>query len=91
MEIGVDIVKISRIKRVYEIYDQRFLKNIFHPQEQAALQSKKSLSCKSAYLSKRFAAKEALFKATGKIIAAWNAIAVLNNENGSPFVKIDKK
>lgn len=57
--IGVDIVNIARVERVFEKFGERFAKKILAPSE---LQS---LSLDPRLLAKRFAAKEAVAKALG--------------------------
>ena len=58
--IGVDIVKIKRIKSL--VKDQKFINRVFAKNE--IIQSK-NIKKKVDYFSKRFAAKEALAKALG--------------------------
>ena len=57
--IGVDIVNIARVERVFEKFGERFAKKVLAPGE---LQS---LSLDPRLLAKRFAAKEAVAKALG--------------------------
>ena len=76
--IGTDIVKISRIKEAYDLYENRFAKKILCPAELNIFQEKqKSIS----YLAKRFAAKEAASKAlgTGIGLISWQDIEIKNN------------
>lgn len=60
--IGTDLVKISRIKDLYEKYTERFPRYILSDEE-----LKEFASCKRpvSFLAKRFAAKEAIAKALG--------------------------
>ena len=60
--IGVDIVKIKRIKSL--VKDQKFINRVFAKNE--IIQSK-NIKKKVDYFSKRFAAKEALAKALGPV------------------------
>ena len=60
--IGIDIVRIDRIKRILEKYPERFPKRILHPQEYADYSDKKD---KASFLACQFAAKEAVSKALG--------------------------
>ncbi|PID46892.1 MAG: holo-ACP synthase [Proteobacteria bacterium] len=64
--IGVDIVKVSRIKKALERHPRRFIERVLHPNEQTIYQSH---SQPLAYFAKRYAAKEALSKALGTGIA----------------------
>ena len=57
--IGVDIVNIARVERVFEKFGERFARKVLAPGE---LQS---LAIDPRLLAKRFAAKEAVAKALG--------------------------
>lgn len=57
--IGVDIVNIARVERVFEKFGERFARKVLAPGE---LQS---LTLDPRLLAKRFAAKEAVAKALG--------------------------
>ncbi len=57
--IGVDIVNIARVERVFEKFGERFAQKVLAPSE---LQE---LAIDPRLLAKRFAAKEAVAKALG--------------------------
>lgn len=60
MQIGIDIVRIERVKKIYERYGERFLKKVFSEREIAyCLGKRNAAEC----LAGRFAAKEAFYKA----------------------------
>ncbi len=60
--IGVDLVEVSRILRLYDKFGARFLARAFHPREAAkALQLPRARL--GTFLAARWAAKEALHKA----------------------------
>jgi len=83
--IGTDIVDISRIKK---ILNKKFISRIFSVKEIQYCESKID---KSAYYSKRFAAKEAFTKALGTGISkgiSFNEISISNNKNGSPYIEL---
>ena len=83
--IGTDIVDISRIKK---ILNKKFISRIFSVKE---IQYCESKTDKSAYYSKRFAAKEAFTKALGTGISkgiSFNEISIRNNKNGSPYIEL---
>ena len=83
--IGTDIVDISRIKK---ILNKKFISRIFSVKE---IQYCESKTDKSAYYSKRFAAKEAFTKALGTGISkgiSFNEISISNNKNGSPYIEL---
>jgi len=84
--IGTDIVKLSRIKALYDQWGARFLLRILSSHEREALAS---LSHKIPYIAKRFAAKEAVAKALGTGIgekAAFVEISIENETSGKPKV-----
>ena len=81
--IGVDIVKIKRIKSL--IKDQKFINKVFAKNE--IIQSK-NIKKKVDYFSKRFAAKEALAKALGtgfRNNLNLKDIEILNDKLGKPY------
>ncbi len=78
--IGVDIVDLSRITE-----DEAFVSRILTPEEREELVTRGSQSRRIEYIGGRFAAKEALFKATGETAClTW---PVLNDPEGKPYVK----
>lgn len=85
--IGIDLVKIERMKDVVERWGRRFLKRVFTEAEISYCYEKKN-----PYLSLavRFAAKEALIKAIGsEIPVSLTDIEVINSENGKPVIKVN--
>ncbi len=78
--IGVDITDLSRITE-----DEAFIRRVLTPEEQLELAGRKPASRRIEYIGGRFAAKEALFKATG-----WKnclGCSVLNDAYGKPYIK----
>ncbi len=89
--IGIDIIDINRIRRVYMKYGQRFLNKCFSEQE--ITKSEKRFN-KIETLAKRYAAKEACAKALGTGLARgvfWKDIEVRNNINGKPYIILHNK
>jgi holo-[acyl-carrier protein] synthase len=87
--IGVDIVENKRIKS--SIKNKKFVLRTFGKDE--ILNTEKKLN-KANYLSKRFAAKEALVKAIGTGFRDglnFKDIQVLNNKLGKPYYVINSK
>ena len=87
--IGVDIINNKRIKK--SIQNNKFIHRTFSKKE--ILNSKKILN-KINYLSKRFAAKEALAKALGTGFRDGlnlKDIEIVNNKNGKPYYLMTKK
>jgi len=83
--IGVDLVMINRMEHWLE--DSKLLERYFHSDEVSLLSSRKN---SAQTLAARFAAKEAFGKALGTGLADINLkdIAVFNNENGKPELKL---
>lgn len=84
--IGIDIVKIERVKTAVERWGNKFLQRVFTENE-IAYSYKKNAPYPS--LSARFAAKEALIKAAGSGISfSLTDIEVMNYGSGRPFLNI---
>lgn len=77
---GIDIVKVSRFKDAKD----SFLKRVFSALE---IENAKEIKEKENYFAKRFAAKEALYKAYNNKID-FKDISVLNDSNGRPYFDI---
>ena len=87
--IGVDIIDNSRIKK--SITNKKFVSRIFSNDE--IIRSKKTLN-KTAFFSKRFAAKEAFSKALGTGFRKglnFNDISIINDKYGKPLIKLNNK
>ena len=89
MYIGVDIESISRFENKSLEKDKHFLERIYTKAEiDYCFKSKQS----AKHLAARFCAKEAIYKAMSNLIKdgtiEFKNIEILNNENGSPFVKL---
>jgi len=87
--IGIDVVKIDRIKTVVEKWGQRFLKRVFTDREIIYCYGKRI-----PYLSLavRFAAKEALIKAiASEVPVILTDIEVMNIGTGKPVLHFSEK
>jgi len=80
--IGTDIVEIGRIRDAVDKWGDRFLKRIYTDNEIAYCYRKKD---PFPHLAARFAAKEALFKASN-IHASFSDIETVNEDSGKPFI-----
>lgn len=85
--VGVDLVSIERISRIYNKYPDRFLIRIFSDGE---LDSFKEHGSSLASLAARFAAKEAVLKAIGCGIgpAALKDVEIITSPGKQPQVKL---
>ncbi len=89
--IGTDIVEVTRIKKLFKKYPEGFTKRILHENELSILENHPS---PVTFISKRFAAKEALAKALGTGIAngvSFQDIEIANNKSGQPLLMLHAK
>ena len=87
--IGIDIVDNKRIKS--SIKNNKFINRTFGKKE---IFSSKKTNNKTNYLSKRFAAKEALAKALGTGFRGglnFKDIQILNDKRGKPYYFMSEK
>lgn len=82
--VGVDIVRVERMREAVGRWGDRFLRRVFTGNEIAYCYEKKD---PFPSLAVRFAAKEALIKAIGSRMSAFTDIEILNDPHGKPFVK----
>lgn len=82
--VGVDIIEVDRIRKVYERHGERFLKRVFTDLEIAQCRGK------VARLAGRFAVKEAISKALGTGLhgVAWREMEVAQLYSGRPSVRL---
>ncbi len=87
--IGIDLIKIGRMKTAVDKWGKKFLERVFTENEIIYCYEKKV-----PYLSLavRFAAKEALVKAIGsEIFVLLTDIEIVNSKNGRPSIKVNGK
>lgn len=79
---GVDIVEISRIRRVFERHPERFLRRVYTNREIAYCRGR------LPELAVRFAGKEAISKALGTGLRGihWRELEILPDRRGKPNV-----
>lgn len=84
---GIDLVKVSRIEKVYRRHPNRFLRRLFTPAEREEILKRKNII---PALAARFAGKEAVAKALGSGIGriAWRDIELLRREGTPPVVNL---
>ena len=83
--IGIDIVKVERMREVVEKWGERFLQRVFTHEEISYCYHRKN---PFPSLSVRFAAKEAVVKASGsRISIPLIDIEVVNDERGTPTIR----
>ena len=82
---GIDIIEVSRLKRVFDRFGYRFLERIYTGEE---IEDCCSHGEPWPHLAGRCAAKEAAAKALGGKPEFWfKKIQVLNKDSGEPYLK----
>ncbi|MDA8326564.1 MAG: holo-ACP synthase [Nitrospiraceae bacterium] len=84
MGVGVDIVRVKRLKSAVDRWGRRFLERVFTGAEIAACYEKAE---PFRSLAVRFAAKEALIKASGLSGISFREIEIANLAGGAPVIK----
>lgn len=82
--IGIDIVSIPRIKKIFKKFGNKFAKKILSNKEWIEFLKK---SNKSNFIAKKFAAKEAAAKALGtgfRNKISFHNFEILHNDDGKP-------
>ncbi|NYT35270.1 holo-ACP synthase [Allopusillimonas soli] len=93
--IGVDILKLARLERVYGKYGEKFVARVLGEQEIAKFhaRSRRDPARGLRFLATRFAAKEAFSKAVGlgmRSPMAWSRMQTLNAPGGRPVVVLSE-
>ena len=84
--VGIDIIEISRIRKLMEDYGDRFFQRILTENEIAYC---RKFSKPELHFAGRFASKEAYSKSIGTGVGkefSWKDIEILNNEKGKPYI-----
>ncbi len=88
--VGIDLVRVDRIRASIERWGFRFEERVFSPGEIAACAKRKN---RAGCLAMRFAAKEAFVKALGTGMRPplrWRDIEVRNNSLGRPEIQLSE-
>jgi holo-[acyl-carrier protein] synthase len=86
--VGVDIVDVSRIKKVIERQGERFVNRVFTDSEIRYCEGRRF---KHQHFAARFAAKEAFLKAIGGRGVCLRDIEIEVKEFGKPTLKLYRK
>jgi holo-[acyl-carrier protein] synthase len=82
--VGIDIIEVERVRKVFEKHGERFLHRVFTDNE--------ILQCrgKVTRLAGRFAAKEAISKALGTGLhgVKWREMEIVQLRSGRPTVRL---
>lgn len=82
--VGIDIIEVDRVRKVFERHGERFLQRVFTEGEVRQCRGR------AEKLAGRFAAKEAISKAlgTGPHGVAWREMEVVQLRSGRPSVRL---
>ena len=86
--IGTDLINSERVEKLLNRFGEKFLFKVFSNEE---IDNSKNSYNKALYFSKRFAGKEAFWKAVSPNKANtlhFNEIEILSNKNGKPYVNL---
>ena len=89
--IGMDLLRLDRIERVYARHGEKFVRRILGPEEIQTFRTRQQRDPQRGlrFLATRFAAKEAFSKAIGLGMhspMAWSRMQTLNQAGGKPRV-----
>ena len=85
---GIELLKISRVKKMLDKYGNLFLKKVYSDHE---IKKNKKIVFKANKLAKSFATKEAFVKALGIGFSqqiSFKDISLKNEKNGKPYVDL---
>ncbi|MGC8766028.1 MAG: holo-ACP synthase [Brevinematia bacterium] len=83
--IGIDIIEIERIVKVFSNKERKYMEKVFTPAEIEYSFSQKD---PFLHLAARFCAKEAYFKCFGDGVLIFNEIETRNGRNGKPYITL---
>lgn len=86
--VGIDIIEIERIRKVFEERGDKFVKKIY---TQAELDYSFKFKDPYTHLAARFSAKEAYYKAVGFGVIHFGEIEVQNLASGKPLIRLHGK
>ena len=86
--IGTDLINSERVEKLLNKFGEKFLFKVFSNEE---IDNSKNSYNKALYFSKRFAGKEAFWKAVSpnkESTLHLNEIEIVSNENGKPYINL---
>jgi len=88
---GIDLLKVSRIKKLLDNYGDIFVKKVFSEYE---IKKNKNITLKVSKIAKLFATKEAFVKALGTGFTkeiSFKDISLINEERGKPIIDLSNR
>ena len=90
MKIGIDIVSIDRIRKIYERYGDRFLHKVLNPSELSLVLKIKNRDRKIEKIAGIFSAKEAVIKCfEGKV--SFREVEIRYENSGLPVAHVGER
>lgn len=85
--VGIDLVRISRVRGILGRWADRFFQRVLSPQETAYCRARRD---PAPHVAVRFAAKEAAMKALGVgwVGASWREVEIVNAPSGQPQLRV---
>jgi holo-[acyl-carrier protein] synthase len=88
---GIDLLKVSRIKKLLDNYGDIFVKKVFSEYE---IKKNKNITLKVNKIAKAFSTKEAFVKALGTGFTkeiSFKDISLKNEERGKPIIDLSNR
>ena len=88
---GIDLLKVSRIKKLLDNYGDIFIKKVFSEYE---IKKNKNITLKVSKIAKAFSTKEAFVKALGTGFTkeiSFKDISLKNEERGKPIIDLSNR
>ena len=88
---GIDLLKVSRIKKLLDNYGDIFVKKVFSEYE---IKKNKNITLKVSKIAKAFSTKEAFVKALGTGFTkeiSFKDISLKNEESGKPIIDLSNR
>ena len=88
---GIDLLKVSRIKKLLDNYGDIFVKKVFSEYE---IKKNKNITLKVSKIAKLFATKDAFVKALGTGFTkeiSFKDISLINEERGKPIIDLSNR
>lgn len=89
--VGIDLVRVDRLRNVLERWKARFEERVFTPSERAESAERGDYASR---LALRFSAKEAFAKALGtgiRVPVHWRDIEVRSDSRGKPYIVLSAR
>jgi holo-[acyl-carrier protein] synthase len=89
--VGIDLLNIDRLSKVYDKHGDRFIKRVLNQDEYAIFLNRNK---EVRFLANNFCAKEAVSKAIGTGISkdfTFRDVSILRDTKGAPYIKFSDR